>query len=93
MGMPITVEIGNGAPLALLEQVFAYFHAIDRRFSTYKSDSEISEYSRGEFAAAGYCEEVSCQHAPRARARPVTRRYAVVIERGARWVNLPYAQH
>ena len=40
MGMPITVEVvGNGESAATIEAAFAYFDAVDRRFSTYKDDS------------------------------------------------------
>ena len=47
MGMPITVDIG-GAPGALVPGVFDYFEQIDRRFSTYRTDSEISAINRGD---------------------------------------------
>jgi len=47
MGMPITIDvIGEGAPAAI-EQAFAYFMSVDRRFSTYRSDSEISALNDG----------------------------------------------
>lgn len=49
MGMPITVAIVD--PIALkkdIDSVFTYFQEIDNRFSTYKKDSEISRYNRGE---------------------------------------------
>ncbi|MDG4881894.1 FAD:protein FMN transferase [Mesorhizobium sp. WSM4884] len=47
MGMPITVDLGIPAG-ALVEKVFAYFDDVDRRFSTYRSDSEISVINRGD---------------------------------------------
>ncbi len=49
MGMPITVEISQeqGAPEAF-DKVFDYFESVDRKFSTYKKDSEISKINRGE---------------------------------------------
>lgn len=47
MGMPIIVEVPGGSQ-ADLDAVFSYFADIDRRFSTYKSDSEISRLNRGE---------------------------------------------
>ena len=46
MGMPIIIEI-VGADRDDLEQVFAYFRAVDERFSTYKPASEISRFNRG----------------------------------------------
>ncbi len=50
MGMPITVEIVDDAPSKLMRDVFDYFTEVDNRFSLYRSDSEISEYNRGETA-------------------------------------------
>lgn len=47
MGMPITVEALEPATESDLEAVFSYFVAVDRRFSTYKDDSEISRLNRG----------------------------------------------
>jgi len=47
MGMPITVDLG--VPVgALVETVFDYFDDVDRRFSTYSPDSEISAINRGD---------------------------------------------
>jgi len=48
MGMPITLEVVDAADASLLEATFAYFEAVDRQFSTYKADSEISAINRGE---------------------------------------------
>lgn len=47
MGMPITVDVG-GAAGSLIDSVFGYFEQIDRRFSTYRTDSEISAINRGD---------------------------------------------
>jgi thiamine biosynthesis lipoprotein len=47
MGMPVTLEIVGGTAEAL-ERVFAYFTEVDERFSTYKSESEITKLNRGE---------------------------------------------
>ena len=51
MGMPITVEIVGRTPVRLLEEVFAYFAAVDARFSVFKPDSEISALNQGRIAA------------------------------------------
>ena len=41
--MPITVEVVDAATSSgILDEVFAYFTEVDKRFSTYKGDSEIS---------------------------------------------------
>jgi FAD:protein FMN transferase len=51
MGMPITIEVADAAAEAKdLAAVFDYFDHIDRTFSTYKPDSEISRINRGELA-------------------------------------------
>lgn len=48
MGMPVTVEIvGGRIHPKLFNEVYAYFTAIDNRFSTYKIDSEISKLNAG----------------------------------------------
>jgi thiamine biosynthesis lipoprotein len=55
MGMPITVEIADtSATSDVLEKVFAYFVAVDERFSTYKKDSEIMRINRGEISEKDY---------------------------------------
>ena len=46
--MHVTVEVKDANPEPAIAQVFEYFKKIDRRFSTYKDDSEISRFNRGE---------------------------------------------
>ncbi len=59
MGMPITVDVvGSGDDGATIEAVFAYFDAVDRRFSTYKDDSEISAINQGRLREADYSAEM-----------------------------------
>ena len=58
MGMPISVEIVDPPGLAPLEAVFAYFEHVDRRFSTYRADSEVAAINRGRLPAAGYSDEM-----------------------------------
>ena len=49
MGMPVTVEVVDAAATQdLLDSVFDYFDYVDRTFSTYRDDSEISRINRGE---------------------------------------------
>ncbi len=52
MGMPITVEIVNAPSAVVMDAVFSFFMAVDERFSTYKTTSEISLYNRGVIAAS-----------------------------------------
>jgi len=49
MGMPISITILDaGADDADLENVFDYFEEVDRRFSPFRPDSEVSRVNRGE---------------------------------------------
>jgi len=57
MGMPVVLDI-VGAPAEVLEHVFRYFHAVDQRFSTHKSESEVSRINRGEIPAEKYSTEM-----------------------------------
>jgi thiamine biosynthesis lipoprotein len=53
MGMPITLEVVDPkASAAHLDRVFDYFQYVDRKFSTYKDDSEISAINRREITVA-----------------------------------------
>jgi thiamine biosynthesis lipoprotein len=47
MGMPITIEVLGRDSNQEIEKVFAYFKAVDARFSTYKATSEISKVNEG----------------------------------------------
>lgn len=42
MGMPITVEIADWSSSALFDEIFAYFSAVDQRFSPFKPNSELT---------------------------------------------------
>ena len=51
MGMPIIIEVVDSRMTAQnLDSVFAYLEYVDRKFSTYKPDSEISLINRQELA-------------------------------------------
>jgi len=51
MGMPITVEvIDKSVTESTFDDVFAYFDYVDKKFSTYKQDSEISQINRSELS-------------------------------------------
>jgi thiamine biosynthesis lipoprotein len=56
--MPVTVDVADRGGGGLISAVFDYFEAVDRRFSTYKSDSEIEAINRGEIDAAAYSREM-----------------------------------
>jgi FAD:protein FMN transferase len=51
MGMPITVDVATAAPAGLIDDAFAYFEAVDRRFSPYRDDSELSAINAGTLRA------------------------------------------
>jgi len=57
MGMPITVEVVGAANAGLVDRVFDYFAGVDRRFSTYRSDSEVSAINQAELTKL--CQSVS----------------------------------
>ena len=48
MGMPIVVDARDVGDPAALEPLFDWFRFVDRTFSTYSPDSEISRLDRGE---------------------------------------------
>ncbi len=49
MGTVATVELYDPVPRAdVLDEVFAWLHEVDRRFSTYRDDSEVNCLDRGE---------------------------------------------
>jgi FAD:protein FMN transferase len=50
MGMPVTVEIIGASPGSVMNSVFAYFTAVDKRFSLYKPESEINAFNQGKIA-------------------------------------------
>jgi len=56
MGTAISLHIADPLPVPELERladrVFDWFHEVDRRFSTYKADSEVNRLQRGELDAA-----------------------------------------
>src|SRR5262245_4251785 len=63
MGTAISVQIADPLPQPDLERLadeaFAWFHEIDRRFSTYRDDSEITRLDRRECSLAD-CSPIVC---------------------------------
>lgn len=58
MGMPVTVDIAGTSGATLVEAVFDYFEHVDRRFSTYRTDSEISAINRGDLPIRDWSAEM-----------------------------------
>ena len=59
MGMPITIEIvDNFASEITFRKIFDYFEYVDKKFSTFKQDSEISKINRGEIAREEWSQDM-----------------------------------
>jgi thiamine biosynthesis lipoprotein len=59
MGMPISVEVSDNHVIEKdFEPVYAYFAAVDERFSTYKPDSEITKINSGEINAENFSDQM-----------------------------------
>ena len=58
MGMPIEIEVVGDDTNAALEAAFAHLVAVDERFSTYKEESEISRFNRGEVREEAVSQEM-----------------------------------
>jgi thiamine biosynthesis lipoprotein len=52
MGMPITIEVVDAGAETAVAAAFDYFDAVDRRFSPYKDDSELSTINAGRIRQA-----------------------------------------
>lgn len=59
MGMPVAIDIVGTDDPGVHQIAFAYFEAVDRRFSTYRHDSEISAINRGETEPGQYSAEMA----------------------------------
>ncbi|WBB82584.1 FAD:protein FMN transferase [Micromonospora sp. WMMD882] len=57
MGTPISLDLADDLPRAVLDEladgVFAWLREVDARFSTYRADSEVRRFGRGEAPLAG----------------------------------------
>jgi thiamine biosynthesis lipoprotein len=55
MTMPVTVDIADSnASIPDIENIFSFFEDVERRFSVFKEDSEISKINRGEIKKDDY---------------------------------------
>jgi thiamine biosynthesis lipoprotein len=53
MGLPVIVEVcDSGFDETVFDQVFGWLRFVDKTFSTYRDDSEISQLNRGELTLA-----------------------------------------
>lgn len=58
MGMPITIEIIDGAAEESAAAAFSYLAQVDSRFSTYRKDSEVSRINEGAIDESEYSDEM-----------------------------------
>ena len=52
MGTVFSLDLRDDVPTDLVDRAFAELHAIDTRFSTYRTDSEVSRLGRGELPSS-----------------------------------------
>jgi thiamine biosynthesis lipoprotein len=58
MGLPVSIDIPEAKSEADFDPAFERFEQIDQRFSTYKSDSEVSKFIAGEIAEDDLSDEL-----------------------------------
>lgn len=59
MNMPVIIDVvDKNVTQKMFDEVFDYFIYIDEKFSTYKSNSEISKINRGEVVEENYSEDM-----------------------------------
>lgn len=58
MGMPISIDIQDCQDESVFQAAFTRLRQIDKRFSTYKTDSEVSRFATGKIAEADLSDEL-----------------------------------
>jgi thiamine biosynthesis lipoprotein len=58
MGLPISIDIPGCDETAVFNEVFTRFREIDGRYSTYKTDSEVSRFRDGRLKETGLSAEL-----------------------------------
>ena len=86
MGMPATVDIAD-APASKedSEKVFSYFDYVDKKFSTYKENSEITSINEGKLSESEWSEEMKEVFS---LAEETKRRRMVILTSGGRTAKL-----
>ncbi len=60
MGTVVSLDLRSaGDHEAAVEEAFAWFAAVDARFSTYRADSEVSRFGRGEIGAGQMSQDLA----------------------------------
>jgi thiamine biosynthesis lipoprotein len=80
MGMPITVEIvDDSAEEKDADMVFAYFESVEKRFSVFKDDSEITLINNGKINQSQYSEDMKTVFALAEKTKEETNGYFDII--------------
>jgi len=83
MGMPITVEvIDRWVAAEAFDEVFGYFEYVDAKFSTYKDDSEISRFNRGEISTKDFSKDMRTIFALAEESQAKTNGYFNILHNG-----------
>ena|SRR5665647_1474668 len=80
MGMTITVEIADDfAKESEIEMVFAYFENVEKRFSVFKDDSEITLINKGKINQSRYSEDMKTVFALSEKTKKETNGYFDIV--------------
>ena len=83
MGMPVILEVvDSGVTGQDLDSVFAYFEYVDRKFSTYKVESEISLINRHEITPEQSSEDMKAIFTLAEQTRQETNGYFDIVRNG-----------
>jgi FAD:protein FMN transferase len=80
MGMTITVEIADDfAKESDIDMVFVYFESVEKRFSVFKDDSEITLINKGKLKQSRYSEDMKTVFALAEKTKKETNGYFDII--------------
>jgi thiamine biosynthesis lipoprotein len=80
MGMTITVEIADDfAKESEIDMVFVYFESVEKRFSVFKDDSEITLINKGKINQSQYSEDMKTVFALAEKTKKETNGYFDIV--------------
>src|SRR5437763_21234 len=83
MGMPITIEIVDSwATAEAFEAVYSYFEYVDRKFSTYKPDSEITLINENKMTLSQSSQDMQTIFSLAERTKQETNGYFDIVRNG-----------
>jgi thiamine biosynthesis lipoprotein len=86
MGMTITVEIADDfAKESEIDMVFAYFESVEKRFSVFKDDSEITLINKGMINQSQYSEDMKTVFALAEKTKKETNGYFDIVTPGGKY--------